>query len=291
VLVICTVYRFRVFRAARAAFSAIASCMTDAIFRLDGAHFVPSPDSCGPWSADRMHGGPVFGLIARAVEAAAPDPGLIATRFTFDLYRAVPLVPLEVRTQLAHQSGRLCLVRATLTANGEEYVAATALLLRESDGGGSQHDGVKPHGPAGLETQTLFGAPRSAARGPGYHIQVETRWVPRAPSEPLAIWFHMPLPLVEGEPTTALQRAVQLSDFANAVAAISQRDREGAPVAFINVDATLNLSRRPTGEWFCIQARSVDVESGISIASCSLYDERGAFGYATQSRLLNRMRR
>jgi hypothetical protein len=265
--------------------------MTDAIFRLDGEHFVPSPDSCGPWGTDRMHGGPVFGLIARAVEAAAPDPELIATRFTFDLYRAVPLVPLEVRTQVAHRSGRLCLVRATLHANREEYVRATALLLRESDGGGTQHDGTKPEGPKGLETQTLFGAPRTAARGPGYHIQVETRWVPRAAGEPLAIWFRMPLPLVEGEPTTALQRAVQLSDFANAVAAISQRDRERAPVAFINVDATLNLSRRPAGEWFCIRERSVDIESGISVAGCSLYDERGPFGYATQSRLLNRMRR
>lgn len=239
-----------------------------------------------------MHGGPVFGIIARAVEAAAPDPGLVPCRFTFDLSRAVPLVPLEVQTQIAQQSGRLCLIRVSLRADGEELVAATALLLRGSDAGASVRDAQKPAGPEGLETQSLFGAlgAATAIRGPGYHVRAETRWVSRVAGEPLAIWFRMPLPLVEGEPTTALQRAVQLSDFANAVGSIALRNRGAANVPFINVDATLHLTRNPTGEWFCIESRSIDVERGISVANCSLYDEQGHFGYATQSRLVNRMR-
>jgi hypothetical protein len=268
--------------------------MTDTIFRLEGGQLVPGPNSCGPWSHERMHGGPVFGLIVRAVEAAAPDPELVPCRFTFDLSRAVPLVPLEVHTQIAQQSGRLCLIRASLRGGGEEFVTATALLLRESDNAGeSVDDAQKPAGPGGLETRSLFGSPGSApaSLGTGFHVQVETRWVPRGKGEPLSIWFRMPLPLVAGEATTALQRAVQLSDFANAVAGISLRDRGAAGVPFINVDATLNLIRKPTGEWFCIQKRSIEVQRGISVASCSLYDEEGHFGYVTQSRLLNRMRR
>ncbi len=267
--------------------------MTDAIFRLEGGQLVPGPDSCGPWSTERMHGGPVFGVIVRAVEAAAPDPELVPCRFTFDLSRAVPLVPLEVHTQIAQQSGRLCLMRASLRAGGEEFVTATALLLRESDAGESVNDAAKPLGPEGLQTQSLFGSAGVApvARGPGYHVRVETRWVPREAHEPLSIWFRMPLPLVAGEPTTALQRAVQLSDFANAVGSISLRDRGAGAVPFINVDATLNLARKPSGEWFCIQKRSIEVERGLSVASCSLYDERGHFGYVTQSRVVNRMRR
>jgi hypothetical protein len=267
--------------------------MTDAIFRLEGGQLVPGPDSCGPWSQERMHGGPVFGAIVRAVEAAAPDPELVPCRFTFDLSRAVPLVPLEVHTQIAQQSGRLCLMRASLRAGGEEFVTATALLLRESDSGESVRDAQKPAGPEGIETQSLFGAMRPASdiRPPGYHVRVETRWVPRAEGEPLAIWFRMPLPLVAGEPTTALQRAVQLSDFANAVGSIALRDRGAGNVPFINVDATLNLTRKPSGEWFCIQKRSIEVDRGISVAHCSLYDEQGHFGFVTQSRLVNRMRR
>jgi len=267
--------------------------MTDAIFTLEGERLVPTPDACGPWSPNHMHGGPVFGVMARAFEAALPDAELIPCRFTFDLSRAVPLAPLEVHTHIAQQSGRLCLMRASLRAGGEELVAASALWLRESDVGESVRDANKPPGPEGIETHSLFGAMRggSAPRGPGYHVRVETRWVPRAEGQPLAIWFRMPLPLVAAEATTALQRAVQLSDFANAVGAISLRERGAGSLPFINVDATLHLTRRPAGEWFCIQSRSLEIERGISVASSALYDEHGHFGHVTQSRLLNRMRR
>jgi acyl-CoA thioesterase len=261
--------------------------MSYAIFRLDGTRFLPEPDSCGPWGTDRMHGGPVFGLIARAVEAAAPDPALIPTRFTFDLFRAVPLVPLDVHTQIVRQSGRLCLIRVALRAGDDELVSATALLLRGSDSNESQHDATAPKGPDGLETRSLMNDGRSAppSSRAGFHVRVETRWVPRSNGEPLAIWFRMPLPLVSGEEPTALQRAVQLSDFANAVAAIAQRDRVPSPAPFINVDATLYFTRKPSGEWFCLQEQAVEVERGISVASCALFDEQGLCGRVTQSRL------
>jgi Thioesterase-like superfamily len=266
--------------------------MSDAVFRREGERFLPEPDSCGPWSPDRLHGGPVFGLITRAIEIAAPDPEWVATRLTFDLFRAVPLEPLHVNVQVLRQSGRLCLVQAVVRAGDEDFVSATALLLRESVIGESQHDEAPPSGPDGLATESLmrgFGGPPNVRSG--FHVRVETRWVPREPGKPLAIWFRMPLPLVEGEEPTALQRAVQLSDFANAVASIAQRDRAAAPVPFINVDATLYFTRRPSGEWFCLQERGVAIERGISVASCALYDERGLCGHVTQGRLANRVRR
>ncbi|HET6334356.1 MAG TPA: thioesterase family protein, partial [Polyangiales bacterium] len=270
--------------------------MSDVIFRRDGTQLLPEPDACGPWSADRMHGGPVFGLIARAVEAVVPDPGLVATRFTFDLFRAVPLVPLEVQANVVRQSSRLCLVHAAVRANGEEFVSASVLLLREGEAdqaGEAQHAANTPAGPEGLETETLMRTGRGAPPNlrAGYHVRVETRWPPRSKSEPLAIWFRMPLALVEGEEPTALQRAVQLSDFANAVASIAQRDRGAAPVPFINVDATLYFSRRPSGEWFCLQEQSVAAARGISVATCALYDERGLCGRVAQGRLANSSKR
>jgi hypothetical protein len=114
--------------------------------------------------------------------------------------------------------------------------------------------------------------------------------VPRLNGAPLAIWFRMPIPLVAGEEPTALQRAVQLSDFANAVAAIAQRDRVSSPVPFINVDATLYFTRKPVGEWFCLQEQAIEVERGISVATCALFDERGSCGRVTQGRLVVRVR-
>jgi hypothetical protein len=264
--------------------------MSNAVFRRDGERFLPEPDACGPWAADKMHGGPVFGLITRAVEAAAPDADLVPTRFTFDLSRAVPLVPVAVETQVVQQSGRLTLVHASLRSEGEEYVRASVLLLRRSDAGVTQHDATRPSGPEGLPTETLMrGAlPNGAV---GYHVRVETRWVPRSKAEPLAIWFRMPLPLVAGEEPTPVQRVVQLADFANAVASISQRDRGVSQVPFINVDATMYFARRPVGEWFCIQEESVAVDAGISVTTCKLFDVEGLCGRVTQGRLANRMRR
>jgi hypothetical protein len=271
----------------------MARGMSDVVFRREGTHFLPQPDACGPWGTDRMHGGPVFGLIARAVEAVAPDPELVATRFTFDLYRAVPLVPIEVQANIVRQSNRLCLVQAAVRAGGEEFVSASVLLLRESAAADVEPTINAPAGPDGLETETLMRAGRSPAPNlqVGYHVRVQTRWVPRSKSDPLAIWFRMPLPLVEGEVPTALQRAVQLSDFANAVASIAQRDRVAVPVPFINVDATLYFTRRPIGEWFCLQEGGTEFAGGISVATCALYDERGLCGRVAQGRLANRMRR
>lgn len=264
--------------------------MSDAVFRREGARFVPGLDSSGPWSPDLLHGGPIFGLLAHAIEAAAPDPSWIATRYTFDLSRAVPLVPVEVKTQVLRQSGRLCLVHAVLRAGDEEFVSATALLLRESDAGTVQHETTTPAGPDGLQTETLMRGAWPNLKA-GFHVRVETRWVPRTPEEPLAIWFRMPIPLIEGEPDTALQRAIQLCDFTNAVASMAQRERVATPTPFINVDATLYLSRRPVGEWFCLRERSLEIERGISVVSCDLFDERGGCGHVTQGRLANRMRR
>jgi hypothetical protein len=88
-----------------------------------------------------------------------------------------------------------------------------------------------------------------------------------------------------------LQRAVALSDFANAVASVAQRERGALRTPFINVDTTLHFSRRPVGEWFCVREESVEAEGGVSVASCGLYDERGRCGRVLQSRLANRMRR
>lgn len=240
-----------------------------------------------------MHGGPVFGLITRAVEQLAPDADFVPTRFTFDLSRAVPLVPVTVEAKILQKSSRLCLVQASLRSDGEAYVSASVLLLRQSDAGVTQHASTRPSGPDGLHSETLMrgnlnALPNGAV---GYHTRVETRWPERSEDQPVAIWFRMPLQLVEGEEPTALQRAVQLSDFANAVASISQRDRGVAQAAFINVDATIYCARKPVGEWFCIQEESVAVDAGISVATCKLFDTEGQFGRIAQGRLANRMRR
>jgi hypothetical protein len=125
---------------------------------------------------------------------------------------------------------------------------------------------------------------------PGFHTKVETRWVPRANGAPLSIWFRLPLALVADEPTSALQRAVALSDFTNAIASIVARERSELPQPYINADATLYLSRRPEGEWFSLTDHGEDADRGVGVAESLLGDTRGALGRVLQARLVNRMR-
>jgi hypothetical protein len=261
----------------------------DAVFRRDGALFVPSVYASGPWAADRLHGGPVFGLLTRAVEQAAADPALIGARLTFDLFRAVPLEPLSVQAEVLRRSSRLCLVQAGLHAGGEEYARVTALLLRADDSESPIAAEDKPLGPDGLATETLMrtNVTPGAVR-PGFHPRVETRWVPRADHEPLAIWFRLPLPLVEGETPTPLQLSAALADFANAIAAIAGRGRDGGAGPYINVDATLYLSRLPRGEWIALKEGQSAFRGGMSVAQIRLFDTQGPFGDAQQCRLAQR---
>ena len=52
---------------------------------------------------------------------------------------------------------------------------------------------------------------------------------------------------------------------------------------FLNCDLTINLFRRPEGEWICLEARSLFGGNGCGLAESALYDERGLIGRATQS--------
>src|SRR5262249_28516953 len=156
----------------------------------------------------------------------------------------VPMEPLAVQAEVLRQGGRLRLLHATVRAGGEEYVRASALLLRPSaDDAIVSGELPKPAGPDGLTTQSLMGG-SGVPRGvpPGFHPRAEPRRPPRAANGPLAIWFRMPIPLIAGETPTALQQAVALADFANAIASLNMRDQDGRSLPYVNIDSTIYLT-------------------------------------------------
>jgi hypothetical protein len=259
-----------------------------AVFVRDGERFVPGPDAAGPWGADRLHGGPVLGLIARAIEGAEQDADFVTARVSLDLFRPVPMQPLGLTVATVRRSSRLVLLQVSVMASGEEHARATALLLRASDAFTARAESASPIAPDGLPTESLMRGGR--ARNEGFHTRVETRWVPRAAGDPLAIWFRWPSALVEGERPSAFQCAVALSDFTNAIASIAGAERDKGGAGYINADATLYLTRRPEGEWFCLQEAAADAERGISVGETLLSDTRGVCGRVLQARLANRMR-
>jgi hypothetical protein len=92
----------------------------EALFIADGTGFMPTAVASGPWGTDRLHGGPVLGLLVRAIELEVGDPELVLARLNIDLYRAVPLAKLEVQTRVLRRGARLNLLEASLLVAGEE---------------------------------------------------------------------------------------------------------------------------------------------------------------------------
>jgi hypothetical protein len=51
----------------------------------------------------------------------------------------------------------------------------------------------------------------------------------------------------------------------------------------VNSDLTINLLRRPQGEWICIDARTLMGPAGGGIAEAKIFDVLGLAGRSTQS--------
>jgi Thioesterase-like superfamily len=260
----------------------------DAVFQPEGERFLPTALAVGPWGPDRLHGGPVLGLLVRAIERIVDDPQLVLARLTVDLFRAVPLTALSVRAEVVQRSRRLSIVQAAVFVEQTEYARASAVLLAPSEVEDAPPVWPAPDGPEGLSDESLMRGMKIGQVRPGFHTMIVTRWPPPAPDRALAVWFRLPVPLVAGETPSALQRMVAVSDFANAIASIASSQRDANALPYINTDSTLYLWRKPEGEWFALQEQLTQTAQGVSLAESTLYDTRGPLGRALQARLAYR---
>ena len=96
---------------------------------------------------------------------------------------------------------------------------------------------------------------------------------------PCAIWFRLRHPLLDGEAPSVYQRVAVAADSGNGISAILDFKN----YSFVNSDLTINLLRRPQGEWVCIDARTLLGPNGCGLAESTLYDSHGLIGRATQS--------
>lgn len=244
--------------------------------------FLASELTRGPWHPDHQHAGPPSALVCRAFERAGARHGLTHLgRFTGNLLRPVPigLVSVEVTEDyVGRNAGHFS---ARLLAGGKEVARFTALMQREDDvplpagtpGQATQH---APRTPADSEPVCMpfAGAQRS------YADLVENRVAEgRFFHGPCSAWFRLRHPLVAGEHTSPCQRVAVAADSGNGVSA----SLDLARYSFVNCDLTINLLRRPAGEWICLQARTVLAGNGCGLAESALYDEAGLIGRATQS--------
>ncbi|MDH5538510.1 MAG: thioesterase family protein [Rhizobacter sp.] len=239
----------------------------------------------GPWHSDHQHAGPPTALVCRAIETAAAELGLThLSRLTANLIRPVPIGELTVEVATDYAGRNAAHFSARLRAGDKEVARFTALLQREADV--ALPDGLPGH-PA---PQLLPGPEESpvatfpfAGRHVGYSDLVETRIAHgRMFGGPCAVWFRLRHPLLDSEPPSAFQRVAVAADSGNGISAVLDLRR----FIFVNSDLSINLLRRPQGEWICLDARTQFGPRGSGMAESTLFDVQGLIGRATQSLLV-----
>jgi hypothetical protein len=257
--------------------------------QADGS-FLSSQLTRGPWHPDHQHAGPPIALVCRCIERAGLEHGLThLSRLTANLLRPVPVSVLSVQVEADYVGRNAGHFSARLLALGKEIGRFTALMQRETEVALPAPEHPAPERPLAPEQSPPAGFDIASNAGPTHHFTdgqpnygklVEMRtarghcW-----QGPCAIWFRMNHPLLDSEPPSVYQRVAVAADSGNGISAILDFTR----YTFLNSDLTINLLRRPRGEWVCLDARTLFGPSGSGLAESLLFDAHGVIGRATQS--------
>jgi hypothetical protein len=257
---------------------------------IPGSAYVPAGEGAwrstaltrGPWDPGHQHAGPPIALAARAMERAAQALGLThIARLTANLYRPIPIAELGVEVRTDYAGRNAAHFSASLSAESKEVLRCTALAQREADlpipAGLPGHP--LPRAPKPPEASEPERFPLKAGRL-GYPDLVESRTAQgvffRGPS---AVWFRLRHALIEGEAPTPIERVAVAADSGNGISAILDFSK----YVFVNSDLTVNLLRKPEGEWICIEAQTLLGPASGGLAEARIYDAAGLVGRSTQS--------
>ena len=255
----------------------------DAIFRVDGNDVVTSPYAAGPWDPSMQHGSPPAALVVWAAERIPTPVPMRVARVTVDLMRPVPVAPLTIESEIVREGRKIQLCAVRLLAKGVVVVGATVLKIKMQASDLPPEAVIEPVELPGPEQSRIervdsssspfvTGMSLRAARG---HFGVPG---------PGAIWYRVDRPIVEGAAVSQAMRAMAAADFCNGTASVL----DFRAWTFLNADLTVNFSREPAGEWILLDAESWIGPDGAGLAMARLADERGYFGRAIQSLVIEK---
>jgi Acyl-CoA thioesterase C-terminal domain/Acyl-CoA thioesterase N-terminal domain len=256
------------------------------LYRRDGARFVPTAFTTGPWRADAMHGGAPGALIG-VLASSAVEEGELLARVQVDLERPVPLMPVVGTVERRQVSNRIAHLDMQLaTEGGERVVGARALAMRTTEVAAATpapSDAAHPEAfplmnwdtlyPPGQITFVRDATEHRIVRG-GYGV-----------AEPSAAWLRLVVPVVEGETSGGLAELLAVADFGSPLS-ISGSVGEG--LALINADVNVTVSREPSGPWFRLEAASRVGTGGVGVVVAQIHDREGPLGVITQSQIVRR---
>lgn len=100
------------------------------------------------------------------------------------------------------------------------------------------------------------------------------------------VWQRPLVPLVAGLDLGPIARAGLTADGTNPQANSGNRG-----LAYINVDISLYLHRKPVGERICLEVTNHQAADGIAVGTATFHDLDEPFGQATVGALANSVRR
>lgn len=241
---------------------------------LGAGRYRASEHTQGPWDPRQQHLGPVTALLVHELERT---PGLPLAKLAVDVFAPVPVAEVDVRTEVIKDGKRVQCLGATLSAGGRELVRATAWRIRASE---TEPTLVAPP-PAGVPALTERDATSWLARGFGYGMAMDWRFVEGSPTEtgPATAWGRVRVPLVEGEEITSLERLAIFADSGNGISYALDFDTH----LFANVDLAISLFRAPVGEWICMDATTTIGPAGRGLTRTTLFDLHGEVGTSMQT--------
>ncbi len=257
------------------------------------AFYLPEPDgtfrsttaTTSPWDPTQQHGGPPSALLARAIELCSPRPDMAVCRVSVDFLGGIPQGVMTVEAEVIRPGRRVELVEARLSTAGRTAVVARAWRMRVSPGSAPAmpEQAVQPPELPDPQPQRYFA---SVAPDWGYGRAIEWRFVGGHYTElgPARVWARPRLPLVHGETTSGLQRALIIADSANGLSSVLSLDEW----LFVPPTLSLTLYREPVGDWILVDAETVIDSRGTGMAQAAVSDRDGAFGVATQPLLVQR---
>lgn len=237
------------------------------------------------WYDDGQHGGTVSALITRAVEHLPSLVPMQVARVTVELFRVVPVAPLEVVASILREGKRIQTSEVRVLAGDTEMARGVVQRLRVTElpnryptaSPPDRLDEIRPF--AGLLPFRDEGRVSFARNAVDVVESVGSFLEPG----PATVWFRINVPLVDGEELSPTQRAVISADFSNGLSRLAS-PRE---TVFMNSDLTVRIVRPPVGEWVAVSGDSVWDSGGRGVADSRLFDADGWFGTAGQTLYLD----
>lgn len=255
--------------------------MTDCYYRRRPDGVFESTDlTRSNWTPEIQHGSPPLALLTKTIEDQLTGSGQRIGRLGLDILGAIPVAPLSVRAWVERPGKRISLWAAEMTPVGSQRPVArlSVWALAVSDTADAVTDRHPP-----LVEGAAIPLPEGWWNADGYLESVDFRRQ-QDDSGSRVFWLTPRVPLVDAEPTTALQRLAMVVDSANGVGSAL----DPARFVFMNTDTVVHLHRLPTGEDFGLRARASIGPDGIGVTTAEIYDRDGCVGTSAQTLLVQR---